>query len=709
MKNLKIIVLDVETTGHKRENGDLDLTPYHPNNKLVSVGWAKIIDGQLQPTQYGFIQHKELEGTTFFEGCDALNSIEEFKKDLAWAEIVVAHNAKFDLAWLAEAEYKTDHLVIHDTMIIEYVLNRGMKRELNLRALCEKYQVSAKLGSPLEKYPELDMYSIPLKEVEEYGRADVKSCGELYLAICERCKENNYEGLYKTIQLSNEFCKVLIDIERQGIGIDINALNEVEKEFTTEYNDIKEYLYLKAKEVMGDTNVNFESPEQLSEVLYSRRVKPDKFDEWARAFNIGVDERGKSLRRPRMSFKDFKQHIVNLTETVYRTKAAQCKDCEGKGYIRKTKKDGSPFKKTTKCNTCDNHGVIFHPTDIICGFKLQPQDNEYPSSNGFSTDKTTLYELLSQAQSKGNTEAEEFIRKCIRLGALGSYLSMYVKGVKAAVINNVLHPNFNQCITRTGRLSCTRPNLQNQPREKTFPFRKVFISKFKGGCITDVDFSQLEFRTAVSLAKDENGKKDILDGKDIHIQTRDVISDAGQIIDRQAAKSHTFKPLYGGKTGTKAEKTYYETFLSGLYPNIGTWHKQLQEEAISTKLVTIPSGRQYLFPNVKREWHGGSSHYTMIVNYPVQGFATADIVPLGIMKLHYALRSANLHSHIVLTVHDDVVVDTHPDEVDQVVKLCKNLAQFAEEELKLRYDYEMFVPLACECKTGPNLLELKVA
>ncbi len=106
-----------------------------------------------------------------------------------------------------------------------------------------------------------------------------------------------------------------------------------------------------------------------------------------------------------------------------------------------------------------------------------------------------------------------------------------------------------QAVTATGRLSSRDPNFQKQPRGGTFPIRKVIQSRFEGGQIIEVDFAQLEFRTAVFLAQDEQGMADIKNKIDVHKFTADVIG-----VSRQDAKAHTFKPLYGGTTGTDDEK-----------------------------------------------------------------------------------------------------------------------------------------------------------
>ena len=115
---------------------------------------------------------------------------------------------------------------------------------------------------------------------------------------------------------------------------------------------------------------------------------------------------------------------------------------------------------------------------------MNPQGVLDVSASGFSTDKTTLLRLLRAAIHKGNESAETFLRAAVRLNAVEVYLSSFVGGIARNVKpNGILHPKFNQCITRTTRLSSSDPNFQNQPRGNTFPVRRVVISRFDNGTI----------------------------------------------------------------------------------------------------------------------------------------------------------------------------------------------------------------------------------
>jgi DNA polymerase-1 len=260
--------------------------------------------------------------------------------------------------------------------------------------------------------------------------------------------------------------------------------------------------------------------------------------------------------------------------------------------------------------------------------------------------------------------------------------------------------------TATGRFSGADPNMQNMPRGGTFPVKKVFVSRWEGGQILEADFAQLEFRTAAFLSQDKTAMKEIEDGFDVHSYTASVISNAGEETSRQEAKAHTFAPLYGatGFGRTPAQATYYKHFTDK-YKEITLWHSRLAKEAISTGKITTPSGREFAFPDVTRNAFGKVSHFTQIKNYPVQSFATADIVPLILLEIDKQLT--NLESCIVNTVHDSIVIDVHPNEIDKVTQIIKNLNDVITDLVSKHFKIEFNVPLLLEAKIGDNWLDTK--
>tara|TARA_R100001244_G_scaffold129990_1_gene101821 strand:- start:418 stop:1806 length:1389 start_codon:yes stop_codon:yes gene_type:complete len=451
----------------------------------------------------------------------------------------------------------------------------------------------------------------------------------------------------------------------------------------------------KIYEKMGDTKINPSSPEQLSWLLYGVKVKDKK--EWSRLFNLGINPITKRQnKRPRYPKTHLKTLFRQGLEPIYKTKARQCPSCEGGGMIQKIKVDGNPFKNLSKCKQCEGGGFIYIQLRERAGFDAVGQSVMDIAEGGFKTDRLTLI----KATRFSSEDVKHFIEKISRYTSLDTYLKTFVEGIKKFKNDkNFLYPSFMQCVTATGRLSSRNPNFQNQPRAKTFPIRKVINSRFENGKIMEIDFAQLEFRTAVFLSQDKQGMKDIKNGVDVHQFTADTIG-----CSRQDAKAHTFKPLYGGMSGTDNEKRYYSEFLKK-YPDIKVWHEKLQDEAIRYKVVTLPTGRQYSFPKAERMPWGGSSFSTQIKNYPVQGFATADIVPLACILIQELLEKNETKSLLINTVHDSIVADVYPGE-EKVVATCLNNGCLGViQRMKDTYNIEFNVPLDVELKVGSNWLE----
>ena len=701
----KILVIDVESTV-QRNDGRVDGSPFHPENYLVSAGAMWVNKGAtLDDVQYFFFQHDDIPISY-----NVLDSYNHLKGMIEEADILVGHNIKFDLHWLQQSNFDISNKIYYCTMIGEYVLMRGQKIPLNLDAVSTRRKVHLKQSELVsERFRAGEGYeAMPMEIVEEYGRSDVLSCAEVFLSqVAEYAEEENI-SLRKTRNMMNEMLEVLLEMERNGIHIDLEELETVEKEYTEEKERLENRMYEICREVMGDVPVNLNSPAQLSEVIYSRRVL-DK-NEWKSSFNVGLNQQGKPLPRPRMTDKEFAGEVKRQTEILYRKTGETCRDCEGQGTFFKTKKDGTSFKKPTRCATCGGTGIDFKDTERVAGLKLTPKGVRDVSANGFVTSKDAVGVLLTQAQRKHNDLAVEFLQSMKRLNAVSTYLNSFCGGIRRNTRpDGLLHTTFNQCVTSTGRLSSSDPNFQNQPRGGTFPVRKCVLSRFDGGKIIEADFSGLEFRVAGELSKDAQIISDILEGKDVHKQTASIInqkpaSDVSKD-ERQQAKAYTFAPLYGGRGAGEPPhvQNYFQEYFN-IYEGLAMWHETLRNGVLATTKVVLPSGRELAWPDAKREANGWVTYGTQIVNYPVQSFATADIVPLACIRAYKMMKNRHIQSLCVLTVHDSIVVDTHPDEVDIVKDILVDAMEGVVHEIKKRYDYEMALPLAIEIKAGETWL-----
>lgn len=689
------IVLDIETTRTAITGKRASPSCYLPTNRLVTVQYH-IID--TNNTNTLVFNHKEWEHETGYLEHTALQML------LNKATLLILHNGKFDLSWLFECGFKYDG-AIYDTMIAEYVFAKGLKKPLSLKDSCERYGLDAK-SDILESYWEkgINTNEVPLKELIEYGEQDLLITKQLYDKQQERIlNEPDCAYMNKSIRLMNASLPSLIDMERAGMYIDLEELDRVEKQYKKEYAEIETRLKHIVVDVMGHTPINLESPEHLAWVLYSRKVKDKKI--WTEIFNLGTELRNsvsKTKYSRRMLTGEFRTRVRENTNVIKKTEASQCLVCLGKGKVTKEKKDGTPFKKPSICHNCEGTGFLYKQLKAYAGFKLDPLGSEYASMGGFSTDKLTILKLLEDPDLKPN--CREFLTGLLRINAISTYLGTFVEGIKNNVQGNILHLNVNTCITATGRLSSSNPNLQNLPRAKTFPIRKVIISRWKDGSILSVDFEKFEFTIAAILSGDEIAKKEIIDGVDIHVFTRDTLNAAGMNIDRQDAKSRTFGPLYGKIRGTEAEEAYFKAFKEK-YKGITEWHHRLEQEALNTKQIKSPSGRIYAFPFAKRLSSGIVNPHTQIKNYLVQGFATADITPVAMIEVCKLMKTHNVQSKLILTVHDDLTFDIHPEEVQIMTDIIKTVFNAMNDYVFDYFGVKTEVPIRGELSIGKNWME----
>jgi len=531
--------------------------------------------------------------------------------------------------------------------------------------------------------------------LSQYLSADLHATQQLADKLMYRLNTKADAGLMPTVDLTNEVAVSLARMYQRGFAVDLSKLDEVRQEYEQEKRELIDSLQKHVQKLMGDTPINLNSPEQLSWVIYSRKVMDKQF--WGNAIE------------PYMSNEDFANLVSVGTRRMYKTKAEHCTDCNGTGYIRKVKKDGTPFVKPNYCRSCSGAGYTLVNSTEIAGLKFKPPSSKWASANGFSTSKDNLSLLQASAKSKGMMDAVDFLSKVSRLSAVDTYLSSFIEGISTHTKpDGKLHVRLLQHRTATGRFSGADPNMQNMPRGGTFPVKRVFVSRWDGGKILEADMAQLEFRTAAFLSQDGVAIEEVKTGFDVHSYTAKVISDAGQNTSRQDAKAHTFAPLYGatGYGRTSAEAEYYQHFTEK-YKGVGLWHTRLAKEAVNTNIIKTPSGREFSFPDVTRRRNGTVTFFTQIKNYPVQSFATADIVPICLLHIDKLLDS--MQSCVVNSVHDSIVIDVHPDEERQVLDIIKQTNDDLTDLINMRWGIDFNVPLLLESKIGYNWLDTKDA
>lgn len=212
----------------------------------------------------------------------------------------------------------------------------------------------------------------------------------------------------------------------------------------------------------------------------------------------------------------------------------------------------------------------------------------------------------------------------------------------------------------------------------------------------------MEFRVAGHLGADSRIIKDIRDGVDVHSFTAQTLTDAGQETDRQGAKSHTFKPLYGGQSGTKAEQTYYAAFKTK-YKGITKAQEKWIDEVLSTKELVTEYGMRFYWPSTRMLASGYVVNRESICNYGVQGFATGEIIPIAVTYQWHRMKAEGMESFLVNTIHDSSIAEINPEEIELFNDIgVKAYTTDVYNYLREVYNIDFLAPLGVEVKCSPH-------
>ncbi len=295
---------------------------------------------------------------------------------------------------------------------------------------------------------------------------------------------------------------------------------------------------------------------------------------------------------------------------------------------------------------------------------------------------------------------------------LAKLKSTYADGL-AAYIDETgrIHSTFNQTITATGRISSTEPNLQNIPMRMELGrrIRKVFIPQ-EGYIFTDADYSQIELRVLAHMSDDKQLIEAYKMDEDIHRITASKVFhtpfEEVTPLQRRNAKAVNFGIVYGissfglsqdlsisKKEAAEYIEQYFET-----YPEVKAFLDNTVESAKKNGFVTTMYGRRRPIPELSSSnFMQRSFGERVAMNSPIQGTA-ADIMKIAMIHVWERLKRENLKSRLILQVHDELLIETHKDEVDEVSKILTEEMQNAAK---------LSVTLEIDLHTGENWYEAK--
>lgn len=561
------IVFDFETTN--LDKGDAR----NPLNRPICVGWKR--GGESDVTiEWGDEYH-----------------LARFVRSIADVQFLVAHNAKFDLHWLARCGVSLYEVLVYCTQIGEYVRLGNRRQGLSLNACASRYGLGEKssIVDTLIKGGVCPS-EIPEQWLEKYLIQDVVLTEQLFLKQREILAERGLLPVQYTRCIATP---MLADIENNGVQLDCDKV-------LGEYNDYEKRWAAASAELASFTDgINPASPRQVATYLYE---------------TLGFDEiqdySGKVIRTPAGHRATGKETLLNLKART---------------------KEQRQFLKLQK--------------------KYQP----------LNTALKTLTKMKACCEEAGG----------------------------------LLYANFNQTVTQTHRLSSTGAHYKLQFHNFAREFKHLFRSRRKAWVVGEGDGRQLEFRVAAHLGRDRQASTDILNGDDIHAFAAGVLG-----VERTPAKKDTFKPLYGGSSGTARQRKYYTEFRNR-YKGIYSTQKGWTAEVLVNKQLVTESGLIFYWPQTKLERSGYITNTSSIFNYPVQMFATADIIPIAATCMWHRARGAEMF--MVNTVHDSAIWELPEKEIELFhLLVVQGFTRDVYKYLKDVYKVDFSVCLGAGIKTDTH-------
>ncbi len=336
--------------------------------------------------------------------------------------------------------------------------------------------------------------------------------------------------------------------------------------------------------------------------------------------------------------------------------------------------------------------------------KLRLADKPKKNNNGtYSTDEATLLDLADK---------HPVIDEILEYRAVRKLLSTYIEPFPGYIepYDGKIHTTFNQALTATGRLSSSNPNLQNIPirTERGKEIRKAFVPSSRDGLILSADYSQIELRIMAHLSCDQHLVNAFKQGIDVHAATAAKIfgipHDQVTPDQRRVAKTANFGIMYGISSfglaqrlriGRKEAQKIIDDYFAG-FPSILSFIEDTKAAARETGYVETLFGRRRYLPDINAK--NGTMRALAernAVNAPIQG-TSADIIKMAMISVDEAMQAAGMKSRMILQIHDELVFDTVPEEVEALKALVVD---------KMENVVKLSVPLTVECNYGKNWLE----
>lgn len=663
-----LVGFDVETMNRGPDGIGPD--PYYMENRLVLEGFKREEDSwsdkQVRHWHYG----PSYSGD---EAAQVQHSALHLASETNTGRVVCTHNGKFDFGWLQ----RHGHLIsptmeVWDTQIADYILSAQMNKFSSLDDCAKRY-----LGEDAGKVNEVSAMfkaGIGADGIEkdlliEYWKNDI----DLTIKVARKQIEMAHK--YGLLPLCVSMMRAMVTAARvEGNGIRY----DVEK--------AKTLLEAKRKKLV-------ELNKEIHDNLYE--------------FNVEFSNLGHK------SMPDFDCNAAGNMRALFFGGEYKWETREENGIVKTT---GATRYKINK------YSVALSPLTY-------PYLKKTPGGKPQLDD-----EFLSNLQTDGAKSAAMREAATLLLEYRGerkladTYLQSLIDRCEAYG-SDIIHPTYNMCLTQTGRLSSSDPNMQNIPSGDSTEIKELFLPLKDGDWFIEFDFKQLEVIGLAFRSKDAQLIHDVSNGVDIHKETGKLVFGPGMSDgQRRIVKTINFGLIYGGKAGTLAAQAgvtksvaqqCIDAFYSR-YPGVKTYHKEYYEE-VSTKgksryikregakpdeykIMKCDTGRMLAYKVYESTYKRGEYKVspTETANYPIQSLATGDIVPTMMWVLDRALEEEFKGKvRIVNQVHDSLLLNgDRPINIREVGKFAKGILERAPEIISAIFNVDFNLPLKVDAKCG---------
>lgn len=546
---------------------------------------------------------------------------------------LVTHNGKFDLLFLYVKTGIELKLWV-DTLVMAHVCG---EEELGLKPLVKKYfkvdydiSKEAKTGQITEKF-------------KAYGLDDVYYPMELVKIFKKKLKIYSLEKVYKHEMRAYS---AYLEVEKNGMPISPRR-HEIAKKLQEQYKPILERLL-----TVG--NINWNSTAQVANILFTDKDVPV------------YDEKGEKLPN---TYEVLEYSFMN--DIIYR---GEFDTRKGATLFMNEWKEKNPHLYDIKVKLKHNYA----PVIIGYGVGLKAIEKTAKGVPSVSSDVLANY--------FGNPVVDDLL-EYRRL----TKLETFIKSWEEIQVDDRIYPSFN-ITARTGRTTCSSPNIQQIPQDKNV---RNLIEARPGWKIKEQDYSQIELRVASMFSGDTNMQHAYQSGSDLHSKTTELLfgdtsslSPQEQKRKRTEAKSMNFGFLYGmsaktfvdyakgyGLNITEEESEGFRNNFFKAYPTLLQWHEDCKNYARANGYTWSPIGRKRFLPDINSsnfKLRGQAERQS--INSGVQGFAS-DMCTSALADIVFSDEIDHDRCIVLGSVHDAILFEIRDDYVDEVSPIINRLME----------------------------------